>query len=159
MGWGKIRLPQEDMHTTAYWLTLPSHLTAEMTREEAEGALRGLANVMLNVAPLFLMCDPRDIRVVSQTRSPATDAPTIFIYDNYPGGVGFSPRLYEVHGELLRASGELVAACPCEAGCPSCVGPRLEVGAETKAAVLRLLAAMTGRVAAGEKGLASGAAR
>lgn len=159
VGWGKIRLPQEDMHTTAYWLSLPSHLAADLSREQAEGALRGLANVLLNVAPLFLMCDPRDIRVVSQTRSPATDAPTVFIYDNYPGGVGFSPRLYEVHADLLRASSELVAACPCEAGCPSCVGPRLEVGAETKGTVLRLLAAMTRQVAAGEEGVASRAAR
>jgi DEAD/DEAH box helicase domain-containing protein len=75
-----------------------------------------------NVAPLFLMCDPRDLGVFSETRSPFTGQPTIFVYDAVPGGVGFAERLYACHGSLVEAGAALVEACPCEDGCPSCVG-------------------------------------
>jgi DEAD/DEAH box helicase domain-containing protein len=123
IGSGDIHLPEDTLHTTAYWLALGPPATAGMGRERLQEGLLGLANVLVGVAPLYLMCDPRDVGVVAEVKSPFTGLPTIYLYDNYPGGVGFSPRLFELHRELLQAAEELIAACPCEAGCPSCVGP------------------------------------
>jgi DEAD/DEAH box helicase domain-containing protein len=140
IGWGKIFLPQEDLHTNAYWLILP-----------ADGALQhalvGLANVLVHIAPLYLMCDPRDVRVVSEVKSPFTDAPTIYLYEAVPGGVGFAERLFQMRGELLQAAFELVTNCPCPRGCPSCVGPQVEVGSDGKSAVNRLLRTLLARPA------------
>jgi len=93
----------------------------------------------VNVAPLFLLCDPRDLRAVSQVKSPFTGRPTVFLYDNHPGGVGFSESLYGEHLRLLGAALDLARGCPCDSGCPSCVGPANEVSGDPKAAVLGLL--------------------
>ncbi len=108
------------------------------------GALAGLANALGNVAPLFLMCDPRDIGVVAEVRSSHTGGPTITVYDQVAGGIGLSQQLYTLQRQALEAAGQLVAACTCEAGCPACVGPVLEPGRNTKAHVLRLVEAALG---------------
>lgn len=121
LGWGEVHLPEQQMHTTAYWLTaLPG--VGGVSLPELPGALTGLANLIGNVAPLYLMSDPRDIGVYAQARSPFTGLPTVFVYDKVPGGVGFSERLFAIHDELLGAAFELARACPCADGCPSCVG-------------------------------------
>lgn len=101
-------------------------------------ALGGLAHALGNVAPLFLMCDPRDLGVQAEPRSKETRAPTITLYDRVPEGLGLAERLYELRAELLRGARDLIAACPCRDGCPACVGP---VGVEetnVKALTLRL---------------------
>jgi len=103
------------------------------------GTLSGAAHVLRHLAPLHLMCAPRDIGVVSEVRSSFTGQPTITIYDNAPGGLGFSQGLYELHDALLQAARDLVRACRCRRGCPSCVGPVVEVGEDAKANCLRLL--------------------
>lgn len=122
LGWGEIHLPEQQMHTTAYWLTVPQRLTESVSTKDLPGALTGLANAIGNIAPLYLMCDPRDIGVYAQEKSPFTGLGTIFIYDKVPGGVGFSERLYELHDVVLNATREHVAGCGCDDGCPSCVG-------------------------------------
>ena len=94
---------------------------------------------MVNVAPLFIMCDPKDIRAVAQIRSPFTDLPTLFIYDNYPGGVGFSEKIYELHDKILKAARDLIENCGCDKGCPSCVGPINQVGNHGKQSALLIL--------------------
>ena len=142
LGWGRITLPEQEMHTTAYWLTVPPEAAAGLAKDELQAGLIGLGNVLAGLAPLYLMCDPRDIGSTVQVRSPFTRRPTIFIYDSYPGGIGFSQKLYDSHAALLQAAGELVRACGCESGCPSCVGPAAETGADAKASTLRLLAAL-----------------
>ncbi|MDI3339920.1 MAG: DEAD/DEAH box helicase [Sphaerobacter sp.] len=142
IGWGRVHLPEQQMHTSAYWFSLPAHATARMRSAELQGALLGLANVVGNVAPLFLMCDPRDIGVYPQVRSPFTQRATVFVYDQVPGGIGFSQKLYELHDTLLRAAYDLVRGCGCRAGCPSCVGPMTEVGESGKANTLALLRLM-----------------
>jgi DEAD/DEAH box helicase domain-containing protein len=149
VGWGEIHLPEETMHTTAYWLTLPETATAGVSRTDLEGGLVGLATVLANIAPLFLMCDPRDLGLQPEVRSPFTRRPTVFLYDRIPGGVGFGERLYQQHSDLLTAAADLVRRCPCDRGCPSCVGPTHAVGQRAKGTVLRLLAALTAPVAAG----------
>jgi DEAD/DEAH box helicase domain-containing protein len=103
------------------------------------GTLSGLAHVLRHIAPLYLMSTPRDIGVVTEVRSSFTKQPTITIYDRAPGGLGFSESLYELHETLLVAARELVTACRCQRGCPSCVGPVAEVGHDAKANCLRLL--------------------
>jgi DEAD/DEAH box helicase domain-containing protein len=103
------------------------------------GTLSGLAHVLRHIAPLYLMSDPRDIGVVSEVRSTFTKQPTVTIYDNAPGGLGFSESLYELYDNLLSAARELVHTCRCRRGCPSCVGPVTEMGDDAKANCLRLL--------------------
>ncbi len=107
--------------------------------QQARSALGGLAYVLRNLAPLYLMCDPGDIEVVAESRSPLTQAPTIVIYESVAAGVGFSQRLFEQHHELLPAALELVSDCRCRDGCPACVGPPGEIGPDTKQVTRQLL--------------------
>ena len=139
VGWGKIDLPQQEMHTTAYWLTLPVELERRMGRPAVEAGLLGAAHVLHQIAPIFLMCDPRDLGKVTEIRSPFTDAPTVYLYEVYPGGVGFSELLYRAHDDMLSRASELINACPCENGCPSCVGPPSMLGRRAKLHALTVL--------------------
>lgn len=148
VGWGKIRLPEDQMHTTAYWLSLTEAATAGLTPGEIQATLVGLSNVLVNVAPVYLLCDPRDLRVVAEVRSPFTDAPTIYLYDQYPGGTGLADKLYDLRADLLSAAHRHIAACPCAEGCPSCVGPVAETGLPIKQAVLHVLERLMASVAA-----------
>ncbi|GAB7386794.1 ATP-dependent helicase MrfA [Bacillaceae bacterium] len=128
IGSGPIHLPEEELHTTAYWLSFEPEAAQGFSTQDLQNALVGLANVFVHVAPLFLMCDPQDIRVVPQVKAVHSKKPTIFLYDRYPGGVGLSDRLYEMHEELLRQALTVLRGCGCASGCPSCVGPMEEVG-------------------------------
>ena len=107
--------------------------------QQARSALGGLAYVLRNLAPLYLMCDPGDIEVVAESRSPLTQAPTIVIYESVAAGVGFSQRLFEQHHDLLPAALELISDCRCRDGCPACVGPPGEIGPDTKQVTRQLL--------------------
>ena len=111
--------------------------------QQARSALGGLAYVLRNLAPLYLMCDPYDIQVSAESRSPLTQAPTIVIYETIAAGVGFSQRLFELHRQLLAAALELVRDCHCRDGCPACVGPPSEIGPSTKAVTRQLLQILT----------------
>jgi DEAD/DEAH box helicase domain-containing protein len=141
VGWGEIHLPEETMHTTAWWIGLAPTLTAHLTRDELENGLLGLGHVVANVAPLYLMCDPRDLGVHVELRSPITQVPTVFVYDKAPGGVGLAERLFHTTGDVLAAARSLVAECRCDDGCPACVGVRQEVGGMAKQVVRCLLGA------------------
>jgi DEAD/DEAH box helicase domain-containing protein len=142
LGSGPIYLPEDSMHTTAYWLTLSDGAVAGMGRDQLQAALMGLSNAMGIVATVLLMCDRRDLRTAVEVRSPHTGAPTVFLYEAYPGGVGFSARLYRMHETLLDEARRLVSGCGCQRGCPSCVGAIAEVGEDAKGATLRLLGAL-----------------
>jgi DEAD/DEAH box helicase domain-containing protein len=138
IGSGPIHLPEEELHTSSYWFTFSDEAAAAATTD-MQFALLGISNVLVHIAPLYLMCDPQDIRVVPQVRAIHNKKPTIFFYDRYPGGVGLSERLYEVHGELLSEAKRLIAGCSCLSGCPACVGPIEEVGLMGKQLSLDLL--------------------
>jgi DEAD/DEAH box helicase domain-containing protein len=114
------------------------HRRVEVDRM-VRGSLSGLAYALRHIAPLYLMSAPRDTGVVSEVKSSFNKQPCVTIYDNAPGGLGFSEGLYELHTTLLQAARELVGACRCTRGCPSCVGPVAEVGEDAKANCLRLL--------------------
>ena len=103
------------------------------------GALSGLGHVLGEIAPLYLMCDPRDIGVIAEARSAFTELPTITIYDRVPAGIGFSQELFDLHGQLLRAAHDVVAQCRCETGCPGCVGPIGLAGAQREELNVKIL--------------------
>ncbi|MFQ5419848.1 MAG: DEAD/DEAH box helicase [Anaerolineae bacterium] len=112
--------------------------------QRTRSALGGLAYVLRNLAPLFLMCDPGDIEVAAESRSPLTQAPTAVIYERTAAGVGFSQQLFQLRQELLAAALELVTDCRCRDGCPACVGPPGDIGPDTKAVTRQLLALLAG---------------
>jgi DEAD/DEAH box helicase domain-containing protein len=156
VGSGDLDLPEQQMHTSSYWLTIPSSIMASLpfsTDDRRDGVV-GLAFAMRNIAQLLLMCDRHDIGLSvdggTLERVPRTGGtgsvpaalaadPNIFIYDNYPGGIGFSRPLYGMHLTLLERTRELISGCPCESGCPSCVGPEGNTGPHAKAVASRLL--------------------
>jgi DEAD/DEAH box helicase domain-containing protein len=143
IGWGDVRLPEQEMQTTSYWLSFPEGVTGTFKASDLESGLVGVANVLGNVAPLFLMCDPGDLGVKPEVRSPHTKEATIFIYDRVPAGIGFAEKLYRLHDQLLPAAQQLILDCPCTSGCPSCVGPEDEIGIHGKRSALRLLEVAT----------------
>jgi DEAD/DEAH box helicase domain-containing protein len=140
VGSGPIHLPEQTLHTTAYWTTVDEAAWTRLGREALEAGLQGVAHALRHVASLRLMCDPRDLGSVAEVRSASTRRPTVTVYEVYPGGVGYSARLFELHRSLLGEALELVRQCPCAAGCPSCIGP-LHLVEGAKAACLRLLSA------------------
>jgi DEAD/DEAH box helicase domain-containing protein len=148
VGWGRIHLPEQEFASTAYWVAFdPDRVAAAgLSPREVSSGFSGLAHVMRNVVPLFILCDPADIRVVAQVASPFTGRPTVFVYDRYPGGAGLAEQVFALHDRILAACQELVASCRCPAGCPSCVGPELAAGPGAKALVARGLSA-TGALA------------
>jgi DEAD/DEAH box helicase domain-containing protein len=141
VGWGPIDLPEIELQTTAYWLTAEGAATG-WRRDELDVALIGAGRAIQAVAAVLLMLDPRDLGLVSQVRSPHHEAPTIYLYEAMPGGVGLSERLWARHDELVSGAADLLRACPCDAGCPACTGPRLEPDVDGKALALRLLASL-----------------
>ena len=140
VGWGKIHLPEQELQTTSYWLSLAADAAPGWPRERVEVALAGLGNLLHGLAPLFLMCDPHDLGLSVEVRSPHTERPTLYLFDMTPGGVGFSERLFRATDPLLERAREHLAACPCESGCPACVGPAYAIGQDVKAAVAELIA-------------------
>jgi DEAD/DEAH box helicase domain-containing protein len=139
VGWGPVDLPELELQTTAYWLTC-GDLPGRWSRRDLDVALLGAGRAIQAVAAVLLMVDPRDLGLVTQVRSPHHEAPTIYLYEAIPGGVGLSERLWERHAELIEGAAELIESCPCEAGCPACTGPRLEPDIDARALALRLLA-------------------
>jgi DEAD/DEAH box helicase domain-containing protein len=138
VGSGELDLPEQQMHTTSYWLTIPAAVMGVLpfaTDDRRDGVV-GLSFAMKQVAQLLLMCDGHDIGISIDTEE---QDPRIFIYDNYPGGIGFSAPLHRMHDELLVATHRLIAECPCESGCPGCVGPIGNTGPLAKTAALRIL--------------------
>jgi DEAD/DEAH box helicase domain-containing protein len=203
VGSGELDLPEQQMHTTAYWLTVPPHVMAGLpfAPDDRRDGVVGLSFAMRQVAQLLLMCDRQDIGISidsgeqgdetdlpdsslvweASARSGAratagpggksggadtqhkrgvgvdrvgypmklSDEPRIFVYDNYPGGIGFSEPLFRMQADLLRRTREVIAACECAHGCPTCVGPVGDTGPLAKLVALRILEAIAGSAAAG----------
>jgi DEAD/DEAH box helicase domain-containing protein len=145
VGAGNLSMPEQEMHTTAFWLHFPAQFLArfpELSLTERQNGLAGLASALVTVAALLLMCDPRDLGVaLTEEIAGAVERfePNLYLYDAYPGGVGQSAPLYRMADTLLRQTAELLAGCPCESGCPSCVGPTGEIGTRGKESARRIL--------------------
>jgi DEAD/DEAH box helicase domain-containing protein len=158
VGSGELDLPEQQMHTTSCWLTVPSPLmrTLPFALDDRRDGVVGLAFAMQQVAQLLLMCDRHDIGISIDTEGSPRESPgaspmdpmhgsdggfsgRIFVYDNYPGGIGFSEPLFRMRRELLENTRKLIAECQCESGCPGCVGPVGNTGPLAKAAALAIL--------------------
>jgi DEAD/DEAH box helicase domain-containing protein len=149
VGAGDLDLPEQQMHTTSYWLTIARDLVMSLpgTNDDRRDGINGFAYATRNVSQLLLMCDRRDLGLSVELGALAPEAspaemgtdPRVFLYDNYPGGIGFSQPLFTMHAQLLAATRTLIGDCPCSIGCPSCVGPIGEVGPRAKDMTLRLL--------------------
>lgn len=120
IGSGPITIPPMEMHTNATWLSfdLPENWSEEMMTD----ALNGVAYAMHSFIPLFIHCDRSDVSVVPQVKAVHNERPTLFIYDSYPGGIGLSEKVYDLILPLLERTIQHVTSCPCQSGCPSCIG-------------------------------------
>jgi DEAD/DEAH box helicase domain-containing protein len=186
IGDGKLELPENEMHTTSYWITLERPLLESLpfTVSERQSGMFGLLHALESVATLLLMCDRRDLGTAIGERPPSSDSESavvgaqqpdrvgkgaapllgtianftpsrmedtissspreffeanLYLFDAYPGGIGFSEPLFRTHALLVQRTRELIAACPCEQGCPSCVGPAGELAPHAKEAALAIL--------------------
>ena len=170
VGSGELDLPEQQLHTTAYWLTVPRSVMAALpyAADDRRDGIVGLSFAMRQVAQLLLMCDRHDIGISigsgEEGDDPDLTEPVIrddrgraavFIYDNYPGGIGFSEPLFAMHRELLARTRDLIAGCECEHGCPTCVGPIGNTGPLAKTVAVRILDLIVGGSAAPDhRGLA-----
>ncbi len=166
VGAGNLELPENEMHTTAYWITLERPLLESLpfTVSERQSGMYGLLHALESIATLLLMCDRRDLATAIGERPPSAEGgadwdeivpanlgrlrqiepreffqPNLYLYDAYPGGIGFSEPLFRAHELLVPRTRELIESCPCEAGCPSCVGPAGDLAPRAKAAALAIL--------------------
>jgi len=170
IGSGKLELPENEMHTTSYWITLERPLIESLpyTISERQSGMYGLLHALESVATLLLMCDGRDLGTAIGERPRACDSnegvilseakdlsaessetsmsgqkeffePNLYLFDAYPGGIGFSEPLFRAHELLIHKTRELIQACPCDSGCPSCVGPAGDLAPRVKEAALEIL--------------------
>jgi DEAD/DEAH box helicase domain-containing protein len=195
VGAGNLTLPEQEMHTTAWWLTLPHEIleTLPYSSTDRQDGVRALGNALQAMAILLVMCDGRDLGVAVGENSRSQESgvtsqrpeersqssvvsrqlsveagehsqeskignqgsdrtqrttdngprtafePNIYLYDKYPGGIGLSEPLYRMSGQLVDNARKLIENCPCEAGCPSCVGPVGEIGEKGKDVALAIL--------------------
>jgi DEAD/DEAH box helicase domain-containing protein len=165
VGSGEVELPQQEMQTTSAWLSVPAQTLTRVSssREEVIDGLRAVTYLLHHLAPIFLLCDVRDlgswlgdttpaetgvVATRESTRRRLLEAeqftPTIYLYDAHAGGIGLAERVFEVLPQLLRRGLETLEACGCAWGCPSCVGPVNEMGRRAKATALALLRVLTG---------------
>ena len=172
VGYGEVSLPEQEFHTTAYWFTIPEPALSGLGFERSEviDGLLGLSYLLQHIAAFFLMCDVKDIDrclgdkeaswfirqkeqgrgIYSYEPSPREVdisgvrrfEPTLFLYENYPGGVGFSEHLYRGHQLLLQKAEEAIERCRCRYGCPSCVGPVPVTGSRVKQIAYEILKAI-----------------
>jgi len=122
IGYGKVNIPAQNLPTTAFWLSPDDHTRAEMKAAglRASEGICGVRNLAVEALPMIAMCDSRDISGVVDSKNLGQSA--LIMYDRYPGGLGYSEKGFHRILELLHLCYQIVGECPCEEGCPSCVG-------------------------------------
>lgn len=169
IGYGPVHLPDQELHTTAVWWQLPQAvlLSRFASRQEALHGFLGAAHALHVVSTVAVMADARDLQKAvgngdgawfassdpqgrGQLRGAEGQAleptevrqfvPTVYLYDNFPGGVGLSEPLWTRQAELLQRAAELVDRCDCRCGCPACVGPVLAADEDSPVATPKALA-------------------
>jgi DEAD/DEAH box helicase domain-containing protein len=123
LGEEPLDLPPRQLRTRAVWWTLDDAALAAARMDDADlpGAAHAAEHAAIGLLPLFATCDRWDIGGVSTAVHPDTGRLTVFVYDGHPGGAGFAERGFAWIDGWLRATRDAIAACECEAGCPSCV--------------------------------------
>jgi DEAD/DEAH box helicase domain-containing protein len=127
IGYGEIDLPGEEMQTRALVFlfgsdTLGGAFLDGLSEAVKGAALSGAATLIKHIAPVFLLCDPRDLGVAERVRDPHFGVSALYVYDKYPGGTGLAEALSRRCGELFPAVYLAADRCGCKSGCPSCVG-------------------------------------
>ena len=160
MGYGDITLPADEMHTRSAALlfdadTLPGKRFGALPEAEQGIVIQRMGVLLRTVAPVFLLCDPRDLGVSERVRDPHFKVPCLYVYDQYPGGIGLSEGFLRNLTRIAMGAREVVERCACESGCPSCIGApdapgaiegsasAVPAGINAKAAVCAFLAAWT----------------
>jgi len=169
VGAGDLQLPQQEMHSTAFWMTITSELLNRVTisPEEKVEAISGVAYLMRHIGAVILMCDVKDLGVAVEDNLTKSEMnvtgrqklaalqessllnnfePNIYIYDNYPSGIGFSEVLFEKGEEVLEKTLEVIEQCNCDRGCPSCVGPPIRPRDNRKDAARFIVKLLLGKV-------------
>jgi DEAD/DEAH box helicase domain-containing protein len=176
LGYGEVNLPEQELVTEGYWFTIPEGILSPLpfAKSELVDGLLGISYLLIHLSSFLLMCDVSDFgrsigdrdagwfaasgedgrgfynyaRGMSPLSPGTIDrfCPTIFIYENYPGGVGGMPLLYEKHSLLLSGAANTITSCPCRAGCPSCIGPSAGISTRAKEVALRILKEITADV-------------
>jgi DEAD/DEAH box helicase domain-containing protein len=162
IGFGDVNLPENEMHTTCYWVSTEMERLKDLgfSEESIILGLYGIAYIIGNIVPLYLLCSRKDIGVHLGDREGAWSyqgerrkvdpkdiselgeklySPTIFVYENYPGGVGFAYELFSIHPEPLVKARDEIGACSCTVGCPLCVGPSYKSTLNIKEVALNIL--------------------
>jgi DEAD/DEAH box helicase domain-containing protein len=127
IGFGDVILPEEEMQTRSLALLFTPESSGgkaleTMDEQKMGEALSGAGNLIRNIAPVFLLCDPRDLGIAERVRDPHFSVPALYIYDKYPGGTGLTESLSRRMEFMITAIKEALRRCPCRNGCPSCVG-------------------------------------
>ncbi|SDW77632.1 DEAD/DEAH box helicase domain-containing protein [Alicyclobacillus hesperidum] len=125
LGWGRIHLPEAELHTTGYWCTFDQDLLA-VGSDAWESALKGFGHLLKHAVALHCMCSVSDLHAAVQVRDPLYIQPTVYVYDAYPGGIGICERAFRDRDLILQSALDMVRGCRCEWGCPGCVGPGTE---------------------------------
>ncbi|MCK4836065.1 MAG: DEAD/DEAH box helicase [Candidatus Aminicenantes bacterium] len=169
VGAGDLQLPQQDMHTTSFWITIKEDFlgSIDISPEEKIEAIYGVAHLIRQISAVILMCAPRDIGVsvednISKTEIHINTAremslrkktdpgyhfePNIYIFDNYPNGIGFSETLYEKIDTLLNQVLQVIESCKCSRGCPSCIGPPVRTTGNPKTAATFIIKRILNRI-------------
>ena len=144
IGRGGIDLPAEEMHTRAAAIlfsgdTAAGRSFAALADRPRRAVLSRLGHLIRNVAPIFLLCDVRDLGVAERARDPDLGVPALYLYDAYPGGSGLAEGFRDDADRILRGCRDLVAGCGCARGCPSCIGPFESRGYDAKESMLSFL--------------------
>jgi DEAD/DEAH box helicase domain-containing protein len=141
VGAGEIHLPPEEMETTGVWMLLEPAVAAELGLFDPRhaGGWSGLGYLLQHLLPVYLGCGVTDVRRKTEIKSAEFERPSLFLFDNVPGGVGLAEKIFELWPLLLKTARELLEACPCASGCPACVGPGPTVGSLGKEVAARIL--------------------
>ncbi len=144
IGAGDIQLPPEDLDTEGLMLVLPERLRRgdALVGEELGVGMQGFADLFRRVVPLWVRCDPADVGVTVEPRARHFDRPTVFLWDETPGGVGLAEKLCQHIQEVLDAMADVLRQCSCEQGCPQCIGATMTEEGRNKAIVTSILAAL-----------------
>ncbi len=122
VGYGKVDIPEQQLPTTAFWLVPDASVreTMKATQHQIGEGLCGLRNLAVMALPMIAMCDPRDISGVVDSKNLGQSC--MILYDRYPGGLGYAEKGFQEFSRLLAICHDMVTQCPCDEGCPSCVG-------------------------------------
>ena len=140
LGWGKIDLPEIEMHTSSVWLDFDESILLQRVEKPHVGRiLYAIAYILRNIAPIFTFSDYSDLRVLHQSRSHYSGKPALFVYDSVPGGVGISERMYDIMDIIVEESIKAIQRCECQQGCPGCIGPLPSGDLDLKGMVVEIL--------------------